>query len=131
LEKYWGDQATRGNCTIPDVFLLPNGPGAVTVKGRRQVLEKLATSENLRELLDTGYSLFRDWHYRFVMPAVDWGSWRRWEPIGTSEPTEVRRFPRRQSCPGPGIIPPGRVLGREVAFVGPVTPAAPVPARVL
>jgi hypothetical protein len=66
LEKYWGDQAAQGNCTIPDVFLLPNGPGAITVKGRRQVLEDLTTSQNLSELLARGHLLFQDWHHRLV-----------------------------------------------------------------
>jgi hypothetical protein len=66
LEKFWDHQAVQGDCTRPDVFLLPNGPGAVTVYGKRQVLEKLATSEGLRVLLAMGQLLFQDWLCRFV-----------------------------------------------------------------
>jgi hypothetical protein len=78
LEKYWGNQAVQGNCSMPDVFLLPNGPGAVTVNGRRQVLEKLTRNENLHELLATGHLLFQDWHCRFVDAGRRTpGSWRR------------------------------------------------------
>jgi hypothetical protein len=66
LEKYWENQAARGICAVPDVFVLPNGPGVVTVNGRRQVLEGLSRSESLRVLLAVGHLLFDDWHYRFV-----------------------------------------------------------------
>jgi hypothetical protein len=66
LEKFWSDQAVQGKCTRPDVFLLPNGPGAITVHGNRQVLENLATGERLGVLLATGPSLFQDCRCRFV-----------------------------------------------------------------
>jgi hypothetical protein len=66
LEKYWGNRAAEGCCTTPDIFFLPNGPGTVMVKGKRQVLEKLATGGKLRGLLSRGLLLFQDWQYRFV-----------------------------------------------------------------
>jgi hypothetical protein len=36
------------------------------VTGERRVLEDLATSEKLNNLLAKGSELFEDWHYRFT-----------------------------------------------------------------
>ena len=66
LEKYWYNQATQGHSTTPDVFLLPNGPGTVTVQGERHALEQLTRSEKLRELLAKGRLLFQDWKCTFA-----------------------------------------------------------------
>jgi hypothetical protein len=66
LEKRWDNYAARGQCTAPDVFFLPNGPGTFTVKGERGVLEDLAASEELQELFAKGSLLFQDWKCRMA-----------------------------------------------------------------
>ena len=71
LEKYWYNQATQGHSTTPDVFLLPNGPGTVTVQGERHALEELTRGEELRELLAKGRFLFQDWKGTFATPGDD------------------------------------------------------------
>jgi hypothetical protein len=71
LEKYWGKQVAQGHCTTPDVFLLPNGPGTVTVRGERRVLEGLTTRADFGKLLAQGRLLFQDWHYGFAKSGAD------------------------------------------------------------
>ena len=71
LEKYWYNQAAQGHSTTPDVFLLSDGPGTVTVQGERQALEELTRGEELRELLAKGRFLFRDWKCTFAKSGDD------------------------------------------------------------
>ena len=71
LEKYWYNQAAQGHSTTPDVFLLSDGPGTVTVQGERQALEELTRGEELRELLAKGRLLFQDWKCTFAKSGDD------------------------------------------------------------
>jgi hypothetical protein len=77
LEKYWYNQAAQGHCTTPDVFLLSNGPGTVTVQGERHALEVLTRGEELRELLAKGRLLFQDWKCTFAKSGDEFMEARR------------------------------------------------------
>jgi hypothetical protein len=71
LEKYWYNQAAQGHSTTPDVFLISNGPGTVTVQGERHALEELTRGEELGELLAKGRLLFQDWKCTFAKSGDD------------------------------------------------------------
>jgi hypothetical protein len=71
LEKYWYNQAAQGHSTTPDVFLLSDGPGTVTVQGERHALEELTRGEELRELLAKGRFLFQDWKCTYAKSGDD------------------------------------------------------------
>ena len=71
LEKYWYNQAAQGHSTTPDVFLLSDGPGTVTVQGERHALEELTRGEELRELLAKGRLLFQDWKCIYAKSGDD------------------------------------------------------------
>lgn len=65
-EEFWGKQAADGRCTTPEWFFFPNGLRMWMVKGEREVLNELVTSDEARRLLVRGNVLMQDWQYTFA-----------------------------------------------------------------
>jgi hypothetical protein len=65
-EEFWGKQTAEGRCATPEWFFFPTGLCMWMVKGDREVLENLVTSDEGRHLLVRGNLLMQDWQYMFA-----------------------------------------------------------------
>lgn len=68
---YWGKLAADGKCTVPETFIFPTGTFIFMVKGDRQTLLEIISSDETKRLLTKGFLLLDGFEYSIAETGAD------------------------------------------------------------